>query len=84
MKFWPSGVTMFRTGLTKGIYDNFLRSFQLNRSELDTLPFIYVDPETSRIRILTSLMSTTEVGFEIVAHSMLAEGNLELLSTENT
>jgi hypothetical protein len=29
-------------------------------------------------------MSTTEIGFEIVAHSMLSEGNLELLSTENT
>jgi hypothetical protein len=75
---------MFRTGMTKGIYGNFLRSFQLNRSELDTLPFIYVDPETSTVKLLTSLMSTTEIGFEIVAHSMLSEGNLELISTDNT
>ena len=84
MRFGPSGVTMFRTGMTKGIYDNFLRSFQLNRSELESHPFIYVDPETSKVKLLTSLMSTTEAGFEIVAHSMLSEGNLELLSTENT
>ena len=75
---------MFRTGMTKGIYDNFLRSFQLNRSEFESHPFIYVDPETSKVKLLTSLMSTTEAGFEIVAHSMLSEGNLELLSTENT
>jgi hypothetical protein len=75
---------MFRTGMTKGIYENFLRSFQLNRSELETMPFIYVDPETSNVKLLTSIMSTNQVGFEIVAHSMLSEGSLVLLSTDNT
>jgi len=84
MKFsFEYGVTMFRSGLTKGIYESFLRSQHLDRSELESSPFIYVDLDTNEVRLLTSLMSSKEAGAEIFALSIASGGNVELLSTEN-
>lgn len=77
------GVAMFRSGLTKGIYESFLRSYQLNRSELESSPFIYVDLDTNEVKFLTSLMSTKEAGAEIYAVSIASGGNVEVLSTGN-
>jgi len=74
---------MFRSGLTKGIYESFLRSYQLDRSELESHPFIYVDLDTNEVKYLTSLMRTKEVGSEIYAVSIASGGNVEVLSTEN-
>lgn len=74
---------MFSSGLTKGIYDSFLRSYQLNRSELKSTPFVYVDLDSGEIKLLTSLMTTKEIGSEIFAVSIASGGNVELLSTEN-
>lgn len=77
------GVTMFRSGLTKAIYKSFLSSYQLNRSELELTPFIYVDQDTGDVKLLTSLMSSKEAGCEIFAVSIATGGNVEVLSTEN-
>lgn len=77
------GVAMFRSGLTKGIYESFLRSYQLDRSELESSPFIYVDLDTNEVKFLTSLMSTKEAGAEIYAVSIASGGNVEVLSTGN-
>ena len=77
------GVTMFRSGLTKAIYKSFLSSYQLNRSELEITPFIYVDFDSGEVKFLTSLMSTKEVGSEIFAISIASGGSVEVLSTEN-
>ena len=74
---------MFKSGLTKGIYESFLRSYQLDRSELINAPFIYVDPDSGEVRYLTNLMSTSEVDGEILALSVAGAGNVEVLSTEN-
>ncbi len=74
---------MFSTGLTKGIYDSFLRSYQLNKSELKTAPFIYVDPATGSIKLLTSLMSSSQNGSDVFALSATNGGDVEVLSTEN-
>ncbi len=75
---------MFSTGLTKGIYDSFLRELQLKRSELkEQTPFIYVDLENKDVRLLTNLMSTTENESEILAVSVGTEGLVEVLSTES-
>jgi hypothetical protein len=74
---------MFKSGLTKGIYDSFLRSYQLNRSLLDSTPFIYVDPEFGDVKYLTNLMSSKEVAGEIFAVSIGSLGNVVVLSTEN-
>lgn len=73
---------MFATGLTKGIYDSFLRELQLKRSEIEQAPFIYVDPETGAMRYLTNLMSTGDTESEILAVSVGTEGAVEVLSTE--
>ncbi len=73
---------MFSTGLTKGIYDSFLRELQLKRSELEQAPFIYVDPELGSIRLVTNLMETSDSGSEILAVSVGKEGLVEVLSTE--
>ena len=74
---------MFSTGMTKGIYENFLRSYHLNRSELQTPPFIFVDPSSGQMRLLTNLMSSKEHGSEIFAVSIATGGDIEVLSTEN-
>jgi hypothetical protein len=76
------GVVMFSSGLTKGLYNSFLRSYQLNRSELDSTPFIYVDLDTFEVKYLTNLMSTTEIGADIYAVSIASGGNVEVLSTK--
>ena len=68
---------------SKAIYKSFLSSYQLNRSELEITPFIYVDLDSGEVKLLTSLMSTKEVGSEIYAVSIASGGNVELLSTEN-
>lgn len=73
---------MFATGLTKGIYDSFLRDLQLKRSEIEQAPFIYVDPETGSMRYLTNLMTTSDAEAEILAVSVGKEGLVEVLSTE--
>jgi hypothetical protein len=74
---------MFRTGMTKGIYESFLRSYHLNKSELQSSPFIFVDPATGQMKLLTNLMSSKEHGAEIFAVSIASGGDVEVLSTEN-
>lgn len=74
---------MFRTGLTKGIFEGFLQTHHFKRSELDVTPFIFVDPSTGQIKLLTKLMNFRERGNEIFAISILKGGDVEVLSTEN-
>jgi len=74
---------MFRSGLTKGIYDSFLRSYHLNKSELDSVPFLFVDPKNGNVRLLTSLVGSQEYGAEVFAFSAASDGDVEVLSTEN-
>lgn len=76
---------MFSTGLTKGIYEDFLRSYQLNRSVLKSTPFVYVDPSNGDCKMLTNLMSSNEIGSEIFAVALSNEGcGVEVLSTEGS
>lgn len=73
---------MFRTGLTKGIFENFLRSHNLNRSELKAAPFIFVDPASGHMKLLTNLMSSNEYDREIFAVAVAETGfDVEVLST---
>lgn len=74
---------MFKSGLTKGLYQSFLKTHQLDRSELSNAPFIYVDPDCGEVKYLTNLMSTSDVDGEILALSVAGAGNVEVLSTEN-
>ena len=77
------GVVMFRTGLTKGIYESFLRTHRLNKTELTSAPFIFVDPISGSIKLLTNLLSSKEYGSEIYAFAIANGGDVEVLSTEN-
>lgn len=74
---------LFRSGLTRELYQSFLKSYQLNRSELKSPPFVYVDPEIGSIRFVTNLMKSTSGSVEISAVSIASGGDVELLSTEN-
>ena len=74
---------MFRTGMTKEIFHSFLRSHGLNRTELQTAPFLYVDPSTGTMKLLTNLMSSKELSNEIFAVSIANCGDIEVLSTES-
>ena len=80
---FTNGVVMFSSGLTKGLYNSFLKSYQLDRSELKTTPFIYVDQSSGEVKLLTNLMRTSEIGSEIYAVSIASGGAVEVLSTEN-
>ena len=73
---------MFKSGLTKGIYESFLRSYQLDRALIDLTPFIYVDLDCGEIKLLSNLMSTNQNTGEILALAIHSEGDLEVLSTE--
>lgn len=74
---------MFRTGMTKGMYQKFLRTHGLNRTELEAAPFLYVDPSNGTMKLLTNLMSSNELKREIFAVSIANGGDVEVLSTEN-
>ena len=83
MSYLFRGVVMFRTGLTKGIYESFLRTHRLNRTEFESAPFIFVDPTTGQMKLLTNLLSSNEYGSEIFAFAIANGGDVEVLSTEN-
>ena len=73
---------MVRSGVSLGLYNQFLRSYQLKRSELDS-PFIFVDPEGGEIRLLTNLVSTDDQSARILAFSAHSGGEIEVLTTDN-
>lgn len=74
---------LFKSGLTRELYNEFLGGFQLNRSELKSHPyFVYVDPELKEVRLLTNLMKSSGQSEEIMALSIAGEGAVEVLSTE--
>jgi hypothetical protein len=77
------GVLLFRSGLTRELYKGFLDSYQLNRSEFKSPPFVYVDPQIGSVKFLTNLMKSDGDGAEISAVSIASCGNLEVLSTES-
>ena len=76
------GVVMFRAGLTKGIYKSFLSTHRMNKTELESAPFVFVDPTNGNMKLLTSLFSSKEHGGEIYAFATANGGDVEVLSTE--
>ncbi|OUR93035.1 hypothetical protein A9Q84_21260 [Halobacteriovorax marinus] len=70
---------MFKSGLTLNLYDDFLKSFQLKRSVIQSSPYVFVDLEYGDIRFVTSISSNFEG--EIVASSVASDGDMELLTT---
>ncbi|WP_127715290.1 hypothetical protein [Halobacteriovorax sp. HLS] len=70
---------MFKSSLTNVLYQDFLTSFNLRRDEIESYPFVYVDPETGEVRLLTS-MSFDDEG-DLFASTMASHGEMEVLST---
>ncbi len=70
---------MFKSSLTNVLYQDFLSSFQLRRDEVESYPFVYVDPDSGEIRLLTS-MSFDDDG-DLFANTMASHGEMEVLST---
>ncbi len=64
------------------MYNDFLTSFQLKKSEIKVTPFAYVDSDLQEIRIVTNLM-TDDATEEITAVSIAKTGDIELLTTED-
>tara|TARA_R110002072_G_scaffold288917_1_gene455526 strand:+ start:208634 stop:208858 length:225 start_codon:yes stop_codon:yes gene_type:complete len=73
---------VFHTRLTKDLFDQFLSSNQLNRSEMQSAPYVYVDGESGEIKYLANLLRSHGPECEIMAVSIAKEGDLEFLSTE--
>lgn len=76
------GALLFKSGLTRELYDSFLRSYELDRSELKSPPYVYVDLETGAIKLLTNLMKSSGADSQISAVSIAIGGSVEVLSTE--
>lgn len=73
---------MFKSGLTKGMYTNFLQDYRLNHSELATGPYLFVDPKKGTVKLLTNLISTNVENDDFFALSIADDGDVEVLSTE--
>lgn len=73
---------MFYSGLTKNMFQNFLKESQLERTHSKSSPFVYVDSEYSEIRLLTNILNGSKKGSDIFAVSIACEGDIEFLSTE--
>ena len=67
--------------MTAILYNEFLDSFQLKRKEVANTPFVYVDSETSEIKLITKLMESND-DEDLVAMAIATAGNIEILGTE--
>jgi hypothetical protein len=73
-------VTLFKTGLTRNLYDDLLNSLDLKRTEFKSSPFVYVEPTSGDVRLLTNLLSSAGCDDDMLAVSMEDAGMLEVLS----
>lgn len=74
---------LFRTGLTRNLYREFLSSYQVKGSVSHSTPFVYVDSVSEgNVKLLSSLLETSSEVDEVLAVTVLSGGDLEVLSTE--
>lgn len=83
MKADAKGVVLFKSNITKELYNEFLSSLHWDRSESSNFPFVYVDQYDKTVRLLTGLYESKGEESEIVAVSIAPEGELEFLSTDS-
>lgn len=81
LKLFIRSTSLFKSGLTKNLYDEFLNSHQLNKADMQSSPYVYVDNIDGSIRLLTKMM--VMAGEEIVALTIGTDGEIRMLSTEN-
>ncbi|TNE97096.1 MAG: hypothetical protein EP326_12095 [Deltaproteobacteria bacterium] len=74
---------LFRTGLTRNLFREFLSSYQVKGPVIHSTPFVYVDCiEEGSVKLLSSLLETSNDVEEILAVTVLSGGDLEVLTTE--
>lgn len=74
---------MFASGLTRGIYSNFLREYRLSKSSLSNSPYVYVDLQTSNVKLLTNIIDkNTDEAPGFFALAVDNDGDIEVLTTE--
>lgn len=76
-------VTLFKTGLTRNLYDEMLESLELKRTEFKSSPYVYVEPSNGEVRLLTNMLSSADGEEDMMVVSMEGEGMIEVLSTES-
>ncbi|MCO4792711.1 MAG: hypothetical protein KC493_03305 [Bacteriovoracaceae bacterium] len=81
LKFRENG--LFKTGLTRNLFQEFLSSYQVKGSVVKSTPFVYVDAaQDGSVRLLSSLLETSNEVEEVLALTVLSGGDLEVLATE--
>ena len=70
---------LFKSGITKSLYSNFVNSLNVRTSTPVSQPFVYVDSEDNVIRLLTDTFENTND--EIMSFSVSNHGDMELLTT---
>lgn len=74
------GAFLFKSGLTKNIYKNFLK-YLIHHQSKEEAPYVYVEANTKKIRFLAEISKSPGQN-EIEALSFSKFGDIELLSTE--
>lgn len=81
--FSDKELVLFKSGITKEIFEEFFRHNQLNRSQMKSPPFAFVDPETGEIKLLSNLMMIEDGSHDWHAFSVECDGGLGILTTES-
>ncbi len=75
--------SLFKTGITKGLFHNFLNSLELNKTISNSNPTYYVDPESGDIKLLTNLIEFGGINCkELHVCSIDENGEISIYSTE--
>ena len=73
---------MFARSLTDEIYQDFVESFQLDKKQISKNAFVYVDNESSEIKLMAN-MTMSDSSDDVLAYFVASSGNMEVLSTED-
>ncbi len=78
--FLTEGDYLFKTGLTRNLYHQFLESYQKASPARHSKPFVFVDEQG--IRLVANIMEESGKGNEIVAITVIQDGFMEVLSLD--
>lgn len=70
-----------QVAFTDEIYQGFVRSFQLDKKQIFKSAFVYVDADTSEIKLMAN-MTKSESSEDVLAYFVASTGDMEVLSTD--
>lgn len=73
------GVHLFKSQITKSMYEDFLLDLKFKNSSFDSSPFVYVDPENGTISLLAGSMTNPDGEYNAISvqHKNAASGRSE-------